>query len=345
MGVHARTLKDGKTYWRPSLRVDGDLIWGPSFRTQKEAHEARERMKTQAENVPKTGSMTLAEAFEETALAVEDKGGSPVTAKGYRDRFKKWGEILDPDAYVHDVTPEDVRSFFRARRRKHLVTNGLPDDYRILSRVFSVAFNRLGIPEGKARDMNPVRKVERPKAAEPDRQFFTMEEVEDIAGRVRTSGKPAADFHADLILFLAITGIRAFELERMRAPDLHVQGDRGIVTVHGKGGRVRRVAVAAIDLPLVQRTMKRATVQPLIRHNGLSTIFSRWARELNLEGRLSARALRRSFATDLDHVASMRTVQAQMGHSNLNTTQRYLGVSDQTALDAAEQRAQRRRGG
>ena len=80
--------------------------------------------------------------------------------------------------------------------------------------------------------------------------------------------------------------------------------------------------------------------------SSLSKIMCRWTDRLGLEGKpLTARVLRRAYATDMATDTPLRIVMDQLGHSNLSTTQKYLGVDEAAALAAAERRSARRRGG
>lgn len=315
--------------WRPAIKVDGKLVWGRAFSTQDEAHEAAERMISEASVTSSTGSITLRAAFQRTVSTLLANGGSEFTKKGYEAKFKRFGEILNPDAFASEVTVEHLEVFKIERRKRHKVSsNTIRGDLRILGRVFRLA----GIPD----DRNPAGLVEAPREEEPDRPFFTLRQVAAIADRIRASGQPEAGFHADLILLLALTGIRAHELERLRAADLVETDDGLVLTVHGKTKRVRRVAIPGGFGDLARRALQRAADRPMLAASSISTVCTRWQKRLS-EPLLTARNLRRSYATALAECAPLRTVQVQMGHTNLTTTQKYLGARDSVARAAAEQ--------
>ncbi len=334
--------------WRPAIKHEGSLIWGPTVRTQKEAFEAAQQMRSELATIAELPdvSMTISEAFDETIQRLLDGGGSPITAKGYRARFDIWEDFLDPEAPIAQFTADDVRALIRRRReRDGLHANGVRQDLRVLHRVLAVG----GFPP----DKNPARKrtkelpggVDWPAEKQPDRPFFTMAQVADIERRVRKSATPSSTFHADLIVFLAVTGIRSFELERLRAHDVSFDDEQGggTIKVHGKRGGIRRVAFHAGDKPIVRRLLEHAGTGPIISPVGLSTILKRLARRLGIPG-LNARALRRTFATDMSDGSDLRTIQSQLGHSQLSTTQKYLGERIELAHAAAERRHRRLRG-
>lgn len=342
-GIYARWVKSKRAWcWRPAVRVEGDLIWGRTYPTQKEAFEAFLRMKQEGQIVKgsPTSTMTLAEAGDEhITRLLGESGGSERTADGYRKRFAKWYEILREDALAAEVAVDDIRHLIRERRRLHDVhDNGVIQDLRVLHAVFATA----AIPA----DRNPARKWSRqdptgirwPKAKDPARPFFTMEKLGALAHRIQESGTPAATFHSDLLVFLAITGIRAFEFERLRSGDLAFHPDGGIIFVRGKKGTgVREVEFIEDDAQLVRRMAERCEGKPILTASGLATVLKRWATRLK-EPNLNARVLRRSYATHLEPLAGLRTVQDQLGHTQLTTTQKYLGRQRGLARDAAAQR-------
>ncbi|MCR9244576.1 MAG: site-specific integrase [bacterium] len=335
--------------WRPAIKVKGALVWGKTFATQAEAFRASQAMRETREEVESrplaAQAMTIADAFEETIQRLLDEDGSEVTARGYRTRFRIWSDFIDPEALVAQVTADDVRALIRSRRtRDKLGANGIRQDLRVLHRVLAVG----GFPP----DRNPARKrtksdphgVDWPEEKQPDRPFFTMRQIAKAEASIRESGNPAAEFHADLIVFLAVTGLRSFELSRLRQGDVEFDTERGggAIRVQGKRGGVRRVAFHEQDAPIVRRLLGRAVDGPIIAPSSLSTILKRWSKKLDLPG-FSARALRRTFATDMADGSDLRTIQSQLGHSQLTTTQKYLGEQPELARAAAERRSQRLR--
>jgi site-specific recombinase XerD len=326
--------------WRPAIRVEGDLVWGPSFDTQAQAYEALLGMRAEANVAPRTGGdLTLQESFDRAVQALLDKGGSEHTAKGYRHRIKRFSEILDPAAPVHQVTADDIRHLMRERRRLHQVTsNTLRWDLTLLRRVFKLA--------GLTGDRNPAACVERPDEKQPARPFLTMQKVGEMEATIRASGKPESEFHADLLVFLACTGIRSFEFSRLRTADFEFEPDgSGLIRVQGKRGGIREVALDAGLSDVARRLSSRCQTQPICPPSTIATILDRWADRLKVP-HLNARILRRTFATDMaEHDQNLRLVQDQLGHKQLTTTQRYLGVRRDLLRDAAQRRLGRLRGG
>lgn len=319
--------------WCPARRIDGKVVWGKSCPTQEAAFEAAKAMESRRRLVANIGDLTLRQACERAVERMLSDGGSDYTAKGYRARFKRWYEILAADAPVMAITADDVEHLKAKRRSEHGVgSNTIRTDLVVLQRVLDLA--------GLRGDNNAVRGVSRPKVSEPDRPFFTMENVRRLADRMRASKKPDAEWHAVVVTFLAITGARAYEIERLRAS--HVEPSDGggcTVVLHGAKGKqaaARRVFIDKKLAPVASAFVAEAKDAPPLAPTTIATICKRWARELN-EPRLSGRVLRRTYATEMARHVPLQYVQRFLGHTQLTTTQKYLGVDPQLAQDAAAQ--------
>jgi len=317
--------------WCAARRIDGKLLWSRSYATQEEAHAAAVEMESNRRFVRSVGDVTLRQACARAVTRLLGDGGSEHTATGYRAKFDKWFEIFDPEALLIDVTAEDIEHFKVERRTKHGAGNTtIRTDLTIMQRVFDLS--------GLRGDRNPVRGVVKPKIIEPNRPFLTMDDVRAIAERIRKEDLPNAAWHATVITFLAMTGARAFEIERLRKEHVEAAPEGGrCVVLHGaKGGRVRRVYVAPglaqVAEDFVAGAAKEAPLAPVT----IATICKRWAKKLG-ERRLSGRVLRRTFATEIARHLPLHYVQNAMGHSQLTTTQKYLGVDPRLALAAAAQ--------
>ena len=165
-----------------------------------------------------------------------------------------------------------------------------------------------------------------------------------LIAHIRKSEHEQAEYHADLVELIATTGIRNRELSRIQVD--HVSFSRkkeqgGILLVPAKVGGVREVLFAPNLAPVLRRLMHRTAGMGsnfLIPENEwyLSKVFTTWQRILK-EPTLTARNVRRSYATAMHEVAPMCVVQEQMGHRHLATTQKYLRARDDLKRSAAAQ--------
>jgi integrase len=317
--------------WAPARKIDGRLVWlGPSNVDPEAAFAVAKNHESVRAIVAKVGETTLSQACDRAVLRLLADGGSEYTAKGYRARFGRWFEILSRDALVTELTADDVEHLKAERRAKHGIGNNtIRTDLVVLQRVLDLA--------GLAGERNPVRGVSRPKVAEPHRPHFTMAEVRAIARRIRASKLPGAEWHATVIVFLAMTGARAHEIERLRREHV-VPGKDGVqVVLHGvKGGKhvARSVFVASGFRSVAERFVRDAKEGPPLAPSTIATICKRWADTLG-EPRLSGRVLRRSYATATSFHVPIQYVQSLLGHSQLTTTQKYLGIDPRPGHAAA----------
>lgn len=317
--------------WLPCRRLDGKLVWGGSYPTQEEAFEAAKNMPAAHARSEKIGDLTLEGACEKANQQLIADGGSEHTKTGYESRFGRWYDILERTALLSEITSEDIEFFKLERRKEHGAGNGtIRKDLVVMQRVFDIA--------GFTGDSNPVRGVKRPQPIEPDRPFLTMKQVSEVLGKVRNSGKPGAEWHATVIAFMTLTGARAYEIERLRHEHVESTDDGGCcVILHGtKGKRVRRVFIAKGSASIARAFVQGAIDKPPLEPTSISTICKRWKNDLKLK-HLCARVLRRTFATEMAQHESIHYVQSFLGHAQLTTTQKYLGIDQQRAGGAAEQ--------
>ena len=144
------------------------------------------------------------------------------------------------------------------------------------------------------------------------------------------------------------SGLRVSELIGLRLSDVSL--DVGYVRCIGKGSKERIVPLGEpairdlaryLDGPrtILSGKQKNDVLflnshgRPLTRQ-GVVHILNKWAKDHNLEQRISPHMFRHSFATHLlDHGADLRSVQEMLGHADIATTQIYTHLSRKRLLD------------
>jgi len=282
-------------------------------------------------------ALTLREAAELAVERMLGRGGSEWTEDGYRKRYDRLFELLDPDRPCGSYATADISRLCADRRRLHGVSgNTIRDDLRVLGRLFVVA----GV------EPNPVSGVEPPRHSEPVRHVLSLAEVRQVVQRIRATGSPGCQRAADIVVLLAATGMRAYELGRLRGRDIRaVGGDRATVDVTGKVGGIRTLPlgreVAAVALRLA---LQAGADGPICPPASLGSLLARWRHRAG-EPRLNGRVLRRSYATALARAGTpLQVVQRLLGHQSLTMTSRYLGTLPQD-LEAAAEAIRRELGG
>jgi len=140
---------------------------------------------------------------------------------------------------------------------------------------------------------------------------------------------------------LYATGIRVGELVQIRIEDLGLVD--GVITIHGKGNRERRVFLPGTDLArlleaylLLRERHRPATDLLLIGVDGRPTTTHRIRTQLHAVSRattppvyLTPHMLRHTAATHLlEAGVDIRYVQRLLGHESIATTEVYTHVSD-----------------
>lgn len=157
-----------------------------------------------------------------------------------------------------------------------------------------------------------------------------------------------------LIVVLWRAGLRVSEALALMPKDV----DRDASTLHvlrGKGGKQRMVALDVRSFSLIDRwldarsALKRLSHAPIfctLQGGPLQTAYvrallPRLAREVGIEKRVHAHALRHTFACELmQEKIPLNMIQKQLGHANLAVTSRYLQhVTPPELAEAMQRRA------
>ena len=266
--------------------------------------------------------------------------GSRHTLTSYRHDligFARWfAEHVptEPGFAPEAVTPTDVRAFrdwlVRTAHRKPATINR---KLAALRAYFSFCK-----ASGYRADDLPTEGVKRVAEQPTGPRWFLKREVNGLIRAVERYGR-GADRLRDLAIILTLrhTGVRVGELVGLTLQDVTLGQRGGQLRVRGKGNKERivplnhevRQALAAWLVIRAERSDHDAYEEvflgqrgPLSAH-GVEVLVTKYARHAGLPT-LRPHALRHSFAKHLlDAGEDLVTVQALLGHSNLNTTARY----------------------
>jgi len=280
-----------------------------------------------------TGATLADAAAEWLRYSEHDRACKPSTLTDYRhtaDRvMRDLGELR-----LEDVTPELLERW----KGTLTVSNRTVAKYLVvLHGIFKRAMKAWGLPR------NPLVDVERPRyRVSDDLDAFSPEEVWAL---VRAAGS-AHD--GALFLTAAFTGLRMGELLALQWRDVDFGGDvirvRRSYNAHGglgspKSGKVRSVPmVPDVASALAGLGGRDAFVGPkdLVfpgehgLHQDASALRVRYKAALTRAGLRSLRFhdLRHTFGTLAVRRAEVPAVQAWMGHSDIQTTMRYVHHRD-----------------
>lgn len=286
-----------------------------------------------------------------------EKGRSLKTVENYGrylERFLDFSKIKKPD----EITDKLVREYRLWLNRQPTTNNQQPTTgsrqltagtlkkktqnyYLIALRVFLKYLAKLGI------ESMPAERIELAKV--PDRNLDLISS--DELGRLLRApdGNDIKSLRDKAILELLFsTGLRVSELCSLQS-DLDLSKDE--FSIRGKGEKVRVVflspeAKQAVKNYLDKRTdmsdalfvqfgpgaAKKDSLR--LTPRSVERIVKHYAVKAGISRRVTPHIVRHSFATDLlSNGADLRSVQALLGHSNIQTTQVYTHVTDKHLRD------------
>jgi integrase/recombinase XerC len=213
---------------------------------------------------------------------------------------------------------------------------------------------------GVMRD-DPLAAVRGPKQAKRLPHVMTLEDITNLIAAA-DGPKPADLRDRALLEVMYACGVRVSEASGVDVSDIDL--DVLTMIVRGKGNKQRLVVMGEPAREALDRYMRRGRGQLLknavaltaddrrpttatalfINRNGtrlsqrrIQLIVRKYALAAGIDARVHPHLLRHTFATHLlDGGAELRVVQELMGHSNPNTTQIYLHVTEERQRKVVE---------
>jgi integrase/recombinase XerD len=282
-----------------------------------------------------------------------DRFDASRAAAGYRERGRaRYCELLAQAATTVGATPAADIATQQLRRHQESIAaaGGSPSTIQV-SRSALVAFFAWCVAEGIRAD-NPAAGLDWPRRIDAQIRALPAGKLAAIRQAMRTPAnlrEEAAwiwERNRRTILLALHAGLRISEIWDLRASNIH--WDRRMLSVVGKRGKRREVALnATLGRTLASyRDVDPETVivsegahgRRFSRPDALSrAVWTLWlGRDLGVPG-VTPHMLRHSFATQmLVAGADVRKIQIALGHADLNTTMRYLGVDAEGTRSAVE---------
>lgn len=271
-----------------------------------------------------------------------DKNRSEKTIENYDrylEEFLAWSKIQKPQ----QITEKKVHDFrvFLSRKSAGPDKNLSPQTrnyYIIALRGFLRHLSKKNIPS-----LAP-EKLDLAKTKQRAVDFLEKEEVSELIQSASGQSIWQKRDRAILELFFS-SGLRVSELVSLDRDKINL--DKKEFSILGKGSKIRIVFISDsaaqalknylekrqdTDLALFVRHGKNIFRQEDIRLTvrTIQRIIQKYAAKAGLLKKITPHVLRHSFATDLlQNGADIRSVQALLGHSSINTTQIYTHVTNQ----------------
>lgn len=260
----------------------------------------------------------------------------------YLHKFALWSKVAKPaeitDAVVHKYrvhlsqsTDEKGNSLDRKTQNYYIIA--LRGFLRYLAKkdVISLSAEKIELGKTNARSID----------------FLTIEEIERLIKSTEGMSFAAARNRAILLLLFS-SGLRISELINLNRDNIDLK--RKEFSVIGKGSKIRIVFISDgakgaieyylnkrkdLDPALFVRLPKKNDFSDLrITARSIQRIVAQCAKEAGILKKVTPHVLRHSFATNLlQNGADIRSVQALLGHSSINTTQIYTHVTNEGLKD------------
>jgi len=296
----------------------------------------------------KGGDRRHVEAFLEMLAA--ERGAAENTLQAYRRDLDDFLSYLERRGRrLVETAPRDIAAYLRGLSAAGLTA---ATRARRLSAVRQLC--RFLAAEG-AIPADPAARVAGPRKARQLPRTLSVAEVDRLieAARRRTETSAGRErvralrLHA-LIETLYATGLRASELVGL--PRSVLAGDGRVLTIRGKGGRERIVALTPSARAALDRYLNVGSegdgLAPMLAgkwlfasrgaeghytRQRLGQDLKELAEEAGLDpDRVSPHVLRHAFASHLlDRGADLRSVQQLLGHADISTTQIYTHVLEE----------------
>jgi site-specific recombinase XerD len=258
----------------------------------------------------------------------------------YLTIFLDWAKISKP-SQINDKLVDDFRLYLSKRTDQNGDFIGIKtrNYYIIALRNFLKFLIKKGI-----KTLAPER-IELSKTKDRNIDFLEIDEITELFEA--TQGESLQNIRNRAILeLLFASGLRVSELVSLDQNKINLEKQE--FSILGKGSKRRIVFISKEVAGLIKKYLdKRIDIDPalFVRHNrkpnkeqalrlstrSIQRIIQNCALKAGIIKKVTPHVMRHSFATNLlQNGADIRSVQALLGHSSINTTQIYTHVTNKS---------------
>ncbi len=235
---------------------------------------------------------------------------------------------------IREVSELNLQGYISEMERGNFASSTVSRSVASIRALFQYLFK-----EGKIRK-DPSDNLKPPKVEKKMPEILSVEEVDKLLKQPDTV-TPKGIRDTAMLELLYATGMRVSELLHLRIEDLNL--DFGYVSCH-ENGKERIIPIGSVSRKALADYMEKA--RPVfVRDDGVTALFTNcsgkamsrqgfwkvlkgYADEAGIQGDITPHTLRHSFAVHmLQNGADVKSVQEMMGHSDISTTQVYLGMN------------------
>ncbi len=294
---------------------------------------------------PQTSKLSIDDAVEQYFKNLHSQGKDPKTIRAYKVAVEEFRKSCIKE-FLHDISKQDLIDFMGWLRKQppKLRKNGTPRKPRRSGDPNRTYFNKINnvVIFLSAHGINRLlKKSEYPKFAEKPVVYYDAEQVKALYAAAKDD-----DERFTLDYFLK-TGVRDGEAGHAEYGD--VKGgflnivDKPHLNWHPKHWHIRRIPIPQDLVAAIAERQRKNANSNLIFPNGagnpdehLLRIVQRVAKNAGGKFHADLHTFRRTYATLFSGTTDIQTIQHLLGHKDIKTTMRYLGIAD---LNSPETRA------
>ena len=270
-----------------------------------------------------TGDMI--EAF---IAAKEVEGRSPKTIERYRYCISKMLKYLNTP--IESINVYHIRKYLMAEKQRG-ISDGTINGYRdVFGSLFGWLHNEGLIQKNPIANIGPIKCEKKIKKPFSD---IDVERLKECCGTERNRA---------IFFFLLSTGCRISEMCELDKDDINFQTLECIV--HGKGNKQRTVFLSNVAAMMLKRYLDKRTDDShalfvgkgsnRLQPGGVRFMLKKVAAKAGIEN-VHPHRCRRTLATSLiDHGMQVQDVAFILGHEKLDTTMKYVYMSQQNVKNA-----------
>lgn len=252
---------------------------------------------------------------------LKNKNLSKTTINIYLKNYEKWLSFLK------DNNPTKRLFVCFLNKNKHLSANSVRLLYSSI--LQSLKFER------RWKLLNEFKDIKLPNLVQYNKTIINWDEYENIKNKIEIN-----NWHDKrnwlIFSFMFLTGIRGSELNQIRKNKIV----NNCINIIGKGNKERIIFIPKYILGLLKdwklNKINISKSKLSLTHKQLNLIIARIGMTY-FNKKISSHSLRRSYATNLLRKnIDIKTISKLMGHSNINTTSRYIQLTNDEILSKIE---------
>lgn len=258
------------------------------------------------------------------------------TEVSYQRDLKKMAAYLSGRGIreISEVSELDLQGYISEMERSDFATSTISRSVASIRALFQYLFK-----EGRIK-RDPSDMLKPPKVEKRAPEILSVEDVDKLLRQPDTA-TPKGIRDTAMLELLYATGMRVSELLHLRIEDVNL--DFGYVSCHDNG-KERIIPIGNVSRKALVQYMENARPVFVRDYNekalftncsgkamsrqGFWKVLKGYADEAGIQGDITPHTLRHSFAVHmLQNGADVKSVQEMMGHSDISTTQIYLGMN------------------